>query len=82
MTEKLQAIDTTEEMILNQDGLPEYMRGCRRFRIEYINDDGFSNLEGTIYVPGNVDCYPFLDKMVKDLSDLFGIPYRYKEENK
>lgn len=45
-------IDTTEELIMNYDALYPYMKGWRRFRIEYRDPEtGFSNIEGVIYLP-------------------------------
>lgn len=51
MDDRLTGISLTEEMILNDKDIPEYMKGCRRFRVEYINEMGFSNFEGVIYLP-------------------------------
>lgn len=62
---QLTHVDSTEEMILNEEfpNRGEPARGWRRFRINYRNEQGFSNIEGTLYFPPNVDPYPILDDL-------------------
>lgn len=67
----LTSIDTTEEMI-NSMYEAEYGK-LRRWRINYNNEQGFSNLEGCIYLPADIDPYPFLDKLEQELQELFRI---------
>jgi hypothetical protein len=64
---KLTHVDYTEEGILNTEwpNRGEPATGWRRFRVNYRNDMGFSNIEGTLYFPPDVDPYPILDELVK-----------------
>lgn len=51
---QLSHVDTTEE-ILQSDIAPGISHeGWRRFRINYRNEMGHSNIEGTIYFPPHV----------------------------
>jgi hypothetical protein len=59
MTDKYVSISTTEEMILNFDGLPKQFNGWRRYRIEYLNEFGHSFHEETLYVPPGFDIEAF-----------------------
>ena len=55
-------ISLTEEMILNEEFLPPYMKGWRRFRIEYLEPDtGFSNCEGVVYLPPDAEYHDTLN---------------------
>lgn len=65
------AIDYTEEMVMNPDAFPDYLRGSRYFRIEYINEEGFSNYEGHLLVPGDINCYPLLDMICEALNKAY-----------
>ena len=66
---KLTSVDYTEEGILNEEypNPEEPIRGWRRFRVNYRNDFGFSNVEGTLYFPPDIDPYPILDSLCKKL---------------
>lgn len=70
MTYKLTRVDTTEEGILNTEwpNRGEAAKGWRRFRINYRNDFGFSNIEGTLYFPPEVDPYPVLDYLENEFN--------------
>lgn len=67
---KCAAIDFTEEAIANPFFATEYGK-LRRFRIEYINNSGQSNLEGVLYFPDNLSPYVILEKLTRDLNKLF-----------
>jgi hypothetical protein len=71
----LTRVDCTEEAILNEEfpNSGEPAIGWRRFRINYRNEMGFSNIEGTLYFPPNVDPYPILDDLEKKFKE--SIPY-------
>lgn len=58
-------IDFTEEMIMNYDMLPAYMKGWRRYRIEYGFECGCP--EGLIYLPPHIDIND-LDKLLNSES--------------
>lgn len=66
---KLTHVDYTEEAILNErfPNPDEPAIGWRRFRINYRNKMGFSNIEGILYFPPGMDPYPLLDDLVHDL---------------
>lgn len=68
---KLTGIDYTEEGILNSEypNRHEPITGWRRFRINYRNEQGFSNVEGTIYIPKGVEPYVILDKLMEMLNN-------------
>lgn len=70
MAYKLERVDSTEEMIMNVDWptSDEPAKGWRSFRIEYINEQGFSNIEGTVFFPPNVDPYPILDTFCESIN--------------
>ncbi len=72
MTYKLSHVDTTEEGILNEKwpNSSEPATGWRRFRINYRNQEGFSNIEGTIYFPSDFDPYPLLDEICDRLNSV------------
>jgi len=67
----LQYVSTTEEAILNSNwpNPSEPAHGWRRFRINYVNDQGFSNIEGTIYFPPGFDPFPVLDEICDRLNN-------------
>lgn len=68
---KCQAIDTTEEMIMNENFGEEYGK-LRRWRINYINDHGHSNIEGCVYFPAECpDVYERLDKICNEIIEAF-----------
>lgn len=70
MAYKLTGVDVTEELILNNSwpNSGEPAIGWRRFRINYRNADGFSNIEGTIYFPPTIsDPFPILDDLCANL---------------
>ena len=65
-------VDNTEEMILNPAALPEYVRGSRYFRIEYIEPgSGFSNYEGKILVGNHPQVYEILDKICELIKETY-----------
>lgn len=66
---KLTSVDYTEEGILNENypNPHEPIKNWRRFRINYRNADGYSNVEGTLYFPPGVDPYPILDNLTAAL---------------
>ena len=66
-------ITDTEEG-LNPAHIPEYMKGCRRFRIEYRDpSSGFSNWEGTVYLNGDdPDIYDKTAAICKIIAESFG----------
>lgn len=70
MGTKLHGIDTTEEMIMNENFGQEYGK-LRRWRINYLNEEGHSNIEGTVYLPDDVDPYPTLDKICELIAEEF-----------
>lgn len=55
---QLEYVTSTEE-ILQVSAL----KGWRRFRIEYVDEDGHSNLEGQLYFPPGFDPFPLLDEV-------------------
>lgn len=70
MAYKLTRVDSTEEMIMNRSwpNSGEPAEGWRRFRINYRNEQGFSNIEGTIYFPPSIsDPFPILDELCSNL---------------
>lgn len=63
----------TEECI-NSEYLPDYMKGCRRFRIEYREpSSGYSNFEGTVYVANTKDIFDITDEIEDILRKSFQI---------
>ena len=74
MTYKLSSVDDTEEMILNKDwpNSHEPAIGWRRFRINYRNNYGHSNIEGILYFPPGVDPEPLLDLICRELNKAAG----------
>lgn len=70
MTYKLTHVDNTEEFILNNKwpNKNEPATRWRRFRINYRNEWGHSNIEGTLYFPPGIDPDPILESLCKELS--------------
>lgn len=66
---KLTGVNSTEEAILNKDwpSSHEPAKDWRRFRIEYDNAMGFSNIEGTLYFPPGVEPFPILNFLEREL---------------
>jgi hypothetical protein len=74
----LSSIDDTEEMILNENFGNEYGK-LRRFRINYNNEQGFSNIEGCVYFPAECpDVYERLDKICTILKEAFDNDKRHE----
>lgn len=70
MVYQLSGVSYTEEFILNNNfpNSNEAATGWRRFRVEYTNHQGFSNIEGVLYFPAGVDPYPILDELCQKLN--------------
>lgn len=67
----LSTIDDTEELILNENFAEEYGK-LRRFRINYNNEQGFSNIEGCVYFPAECpDVYERLDTICNTILEAF-----------
>lgn len=67
-------IELTEEAVLNPAALPEYMQGCRRFRIEYrCPETGFSNFEGIVYLPNVPNVFDVTDAIKQILEKAWRI---------
>jgi len=56
-TVSLVDIDTTEEMIMNEDALPPALRGWRYYRIEYGGCNEDCIWEGRIMLPPRADSH-------------------------
>lgn len=67
---QLTMVSYTEEGILNEEfpNAGEPAIGWRRFRIEYDNSHGHSNIEGTLYFPPSLNPYPILDALCEQLN--------------
>lgn len=71
MPKRLYGCDTTEEILMNENFGNEYGK-LRRFRINYVNEMGHSNIEGTIYLPAeHADVYDIGDKICELIKQAF-----------
>lgn len=70
MVYKLTCVDYTQELILNDEwpNSSEAAEGWSRFRINYRNFLGHSNIEGTLYFPPGVDPDPVLDLICETMN--------------
>jgi hypothetical protein len=64
----LTSVDTTEELLQNDICPGISHKGWTRYRINYRNEFGFSNIEGTIYFPPGFDGSALLETIEEEFN--------------
>ena len=62
---ELSHVSSTEEFLQ-----AKALKDWRRFRIEYVDEEGHSNLEGCLYFPPGFDPFPLLDEVCDRLNNV------------